>query len=35
MLTRAECATMINRFIRYLQYDIRQEYRENMIDYGW
>ncbi len=35
MLTRAECAAMINRFIRYLQYDIRQEYRENMIDYGW
>ena len=26
---------MINRFIMYLQYDIRQEYRENMIDYGW
>lgn len=34
MLTRAECAAMINRFINYLQYDIRQEYRENMIDFG-
>lgn len=34
MLTRAECAAMINRFIRYLQYDIRQEYREKMINFG-
>ncbi|HWR61401.1 MAG TPA: S-layer homology domain-containing protein, partial [Clostridia bacterium] len=34
MLTRAECAAMINRFINYLQYDIRQEYREKMIDFG-
>lgn len=34
LLTRAECAAMINRFIRYLQYDIRQEYREKMINFG-
>ncbi len=34
MLTRAECAAMINRFIRYLQYDIRQGYREDMINFG-
>jgi len=34
MLTRAECAAMINRFINYLQYDIRQEYREKMINFG-
>lgn len=34
MLTRAECAAMVNRFIRYLQYDIRQGYREDMINYG-
>ncbi|HWQ31093.1 MAG TPA: S-layer homology domain-containing protein, partial [Negativicutes bacterium] len=34
VLTRAECATMINRFIRYLQYDIRQGYREDMINFG-
>lgn len=34
LLTRAECAAMINRFIRYLQYDIRQGYREDMINYG-
>lgn len=34
MLTRAECAAIINRFVRYLQYDIRQEYREKMIDFG-
>lgn len=34
MLTRAECAAMINRFVRYLQYDIRQEYREKMINFG-
>ena len=34
MLTRAECSAMINRFIRYLQYDIRQGYREDMINFG-
>jgi len=34
MLTRAECAAMINRFINYLQYDIRQEYRENIYYYS-
>lgn len=34
MLTRAECAVMINRFIGYLQYDIRQGYREDMINFG-
>ena len=35
IMTRAECAEMINRFIRYLQYDIRQEYREKIINFGW
>lgn len=34
MLTRAECAAMMNRFIRYLQYDMRQGYREDMINFG-
>ncbi|HOR86948.1 MAG TPA: S-layer homology domain-containing protein, partial [Bacillota bacterium] len=34
IMTRAECAEMINRFIRYLQYDIRQEYREKIINFG-
>ncbi|MHB1393090.1 MAG: S-layer homology domain-containing protein [Clostridia bacterium] len=34
ILTRAESAAMINRFIRYLQYDIRQGYREDMINFG-
>lgn len=34
ILTRAECAVMINRFISYLQYDIRHGYREDMINYG-
>lgn len=34
MLTRAESAAMISRFIKYLQYDIRQEYREKIINFG-
>lgn len=34
MLTRAECAQIINRFIKYLQYDIKNEYREKIINYG-
>ncbi len=34
IMTRAESAAMINRFIRYLQYDIRQEYREKIINFG-
>lgn len=34
ILTRAESAAMINRFIKYLQYDIRQEYREKIINFG-
>ncbi|MGE5629628.1 MAG: S-layer homology domain-containing protein [Caulobacteraceae bacterium] len=34
VMTRAECAAMINRFIKYLQYDIRQEYREKIINFG-
>lgn len=34
MLTRAESAAMISRFINYLQYDIRQEYREKIINFG-
>jgi len=34
ILTRAESAAMISRFIKYLQYDIRQEYREKIINFG-
>lgn len=34
LLTRAEASEMINNFIKYLQYDIRKEYREKLIDYG-
>lgn len=34
LLTRAEVSEMINKFIKYLQYDIRQEYREKLINYG-
>jgi len=34
ILTRAESAVMINRFINYLQYDIRKEYREKMINFA-
>lgn len=34
ILTRAECAQMINNFIKYLQYDIKKEYREKIINYG-
>jgi hypothetical protein len=34
LLTRAEVSEMLNNFIKYLQYDIRMEYREKLIDYG-
>lgn len=34
LLTRAESAVMLNKFIRYLQFDIRQEYREKIINFG-
>lgn len=34
LVTRAEASEMINNFIKYLQYDIRKEYREKLIDYG-
>jgi hypothetical protein len=34
ILTRAECAQMVNNFIKYLQYDIKKEYREKIINYG-
>jgi N-acetylmuramoyl-L-alanine amidase len=34
LLTRAEVAEMLNKFINYLQYDIRKEYREKLINYG-
>lgn len=34
ILTRAECAAMLNRYIRYLQYDMRKEYREKIINFG-
>ena len=34
LLTRAEVSVMINKFIKYLQYDIRKEYREKLINYG-
>ena len=34
ILTRAECSAMINRFIKYLQYDIKKEYREKIINFG-
>lgn len=34
VLTRAEVSEMINKFIKYLQYDIRKEYREKLINYG-
>ncbi len=34
ILTRAESAQMINNFIKYLQYDIKKEYREKIINYG-
>ena len=33
-LTRAECSEMISNFIKYLQYDIKSEYREKIINYG-
>jgi len=34
LLTRAEVSEMINNFIKYLQYDMRKEYREMLINYG-
>ncbi|MFZ5351269.1 MAG: S-layer homology domain-containing protein [Bacillota bacterium] len=34
LLTRAECSEMISNFIKYLQYDIKSEYREKIINYG-
>jgi hypothetical protein len=34
VMTRAEVSEMINKFIKYLQYDIRKEYREKLINYG-
>ncbi len=34
VLTRAECSAMLNRYIRYLQYDMRKEYREKIINFG-
>jgi hypothetical protein len=34
LMTRAEVSEMINKFIKYLQYDIRKEYREKLINYG-
>ena len=34
LMTRSQCAVMLNRFIEYLQYDIRMEYREKIINYG-
>lgn len=34
VLTRAECASMLNRYIRYLQFDMRTEYREKIINFG-
>jgi hypothetical protein len=34
IMTRAEVSEMINKFIKYLQYDIRKEYREKLINYG-
>lgn len=34
LLTRAETAEMLNKFIRYLQFDIRKEYREKIINFG-
>ncbi len=34
LMTRAESSVMLNRFIRYLQFDIRKEYREKIINFG-
>ena len=34
VMTRAEVSEMINKFIKYLQFDIRKEYREKLINYG-
>lgn len=34
LLTRAETSVMLNKFIRYLQFDIRKEYREKIINFG-
>ncbi len=34
LMTRAETAVMLNKFIRYLQFDIRKEYREKIINFG-
>lgn len=34
VMTRAEVSEMIHKFIKYLQYDIRKEYREKLINYG-
>lgn len=34
LLTRAESSVMLNQFIRYLQFDIRKEYREKIINFG-
>jgi hypothetical protein len=34
LMTRAEVSEMISKFIKYLQYDIRKEYREKLINYG-
>ncbi|HYE81023.1 MAG TPA: S-layer homology domain-containing protein [Clostridia bacterium] len=34
LMTRAESSAMLNKFIRYLQFDIRKEYREKIINFG-
>lgn len=34
LLTRAEVSEMLNKFIKYLQFDIRKEYRERLMNYG-
>lgn len=34
LMTRAETSVMLNKFIRYLQFDIRKEYREKIINFG-
>lgn len=34
LMTRAEVSEMFSQFIKYMQYDIRKEYREKLINYG-
>lgn len=34
LMTRAEVSEMMNRFIKYLRFDIRKEYREKLTNYG-